>query len=145
MGIVTKNAIMLVDFAVESIHRGMDHRFAIIDAGQKRLRPIVMTTLAMVAGMMPSAIGFGAGGEFRSPMAIAIIGGLLLSTVLSLLFVPAFFTMMDGVGRLGWKFAKHFIGADAELKFIGSKDIKASTTRNDDHPKESSTTPTAAT
>jgi multidrug efflux pump subunit AcrB len=139
MGIVTKNAIMLVDFAVETIHRGMDHRFAIIDAGQKRLRPIVMTTLAMIAGMMPSAIGLGAGGEFRSPMAIAIIGGLLFSTVLSLLFVPAFFTMMDGVGRLAWKFAKRFIGADAELKFIGGKDIKPST--NDDHSKESSTTP----
>ena len=69
MGIVTKNAIMLVDFAVESIGHGMDRDDAIVDAGQKRARPIIMTTIAMIAGMMPSALAFGAGGEFRSPMA----------------------------------------------------------------------------
>ena len=102
MGIVTKNAIMLVDFASESIHRGMDAKLAIIDAGQKRARPIVMTTIAMIAGMTPSALAFGAGGEFRSPMAIAVIGGLALATVLSLLFVPAFFTIMNNVGKLTW-------------------------------------------
>jgi multidrug efflux pump subunit AcrB len=100
MGIVTKNAIMLVDFAVEAMHGGADRTTAIIEAGQKRARPITMTTIAMVAGMAPSALAFGAGGEFRSPMAIAIIGGLLVSTLLSLLFVPAFFTIMDDVGRL---------------------------------------------
>ena len=71
---------------------------AIIDAGMKRARPIVMTTIAMVAGMVPSALAFGAGGEFRSPMAIAVIGGLMFSTVLSLLFVPAMFMMMDDLG-----------------------------------------------
>jgi multidrug efflux pump subunit AcrB len=100
MGIVTKNAIMLVDFAVEAMHGGADRTTAIIEAGRKRARPITMTTIAMVAGMAPSALAFGAGGEFRSPMAIAIIGGLLVSTLLSLLFVPAFFTIMDDVGRL---------------------------------------------
>ena len=100
MGIVTKNAIMLVDFAVEAMHGGADRTTAIIEAGRKRARPIMMTTIAMVAGMAPSALAFGAGGEFRSPMAIAIIGGLLVSTLLSLLFVPAFFTIMDDVGRL---------------------------------------------
>ena len=100
MGIVTKNAIMLVDFAVEAMHGGVDHTTAIIEAGRKRARPIMMTTIAMVAGMAPSALAFGAGGEFRSPMAIAIIGGLLVSTFLSLLFVPAFFTIMDDTGRL---------------------------------------------
>jgi multidrug efflux pump subunit AcrB len=100
MGIVTKNAIMLVDFAVEAMHGGADRTTAIIEAGQKRARPIMMTTIAMVAGMAPSALAFGAGGEFRSPMAIAIIGGLLVSTLLSLLFVPAFFTIMDDLGRL---------------------------------------------
>ncbi len=95
MGIVTKNAIMLVDFAVESIHHGMSREAAIIDAGQKRARPIVMTTIAMVAGMLPSALAFGIGGEFRSPMAIAVIGGLIFSTLLSLVFVPAVFVLVS--------------------------------------------------
>ena len=100
MGIVTKNAIMLVDFAVETMHTGVDRKSAIIEASRKRARPIVMTTIAMAAGMAPSALAFGAGGEFRSPMAIVVIGGLLASTLLSLLFVPAFFTIMDDLGRL---------------------------------------------
>ena len=109
MGIVTKNAIMLVEFAVESIRNGKTREDAIIDAGMKRARPIVMTTIAMAAGMMPSALAFGAGGEFRSPMALAVIGGLLFSTVLSLVFVPAMFMMMDDVGELIWRFAKRLI------------------------------------
>jgi hypothetical protein len=98
MGIVTKNAIMLVDFAVEAMHgartHDRDHR-----SGSKRARPITMTTIAMVAGMAPSALAFGAGGEFRSPMAIAIIGGPRLDLAVAA-FVPAFFTIMDDVGRL---------------------------------------------
>ena len=109
MGIVTKNAIMLVDFAIESMHKGVDRTTAIIDAGQKRARPIIMTTIAMVAGMLPSALALGAGGEFRSPMAIAVIGGLILSTFLSLLFVPALFTVMDDVGRLTWRVFGRFV------------------------------------
>ena len=100
MGIVTKNAIMLVEFAVESIREGKPRDEAIIDAGMKRARPIVMTTIAMAAGMMPSALAFGAGGEFRSPMALAVIGGLMFSTVLSLVFVPAMFMVMDDLGAL---------------------------------------------
>ncbi len=114
MGIVSKNAIMLVDFAVEAIHHGMDRTAAIIDAGKKRARPIVMTTIAMAAGMAPSALGFGMGGEFRSPMAIAVVGGLLVSTFLSLLFVPAFFTMMDDLGILSGRLFGRFIGAADE-------------------------------
>jgi Cu/Ag efflux pump CusA len=100
MGIVTKNAIMLVDFAVEEIARGTDRITALLEAGRKRARPIVMTTIAMAAGMLPSAYALGDGGEFRSPMAIAVIGGLLVSTVLSLVFVPSFFTVMDDLSRL---------------------------------------------
>jgi multidrug efflux pump subunit AcrB len=100
LGIVTKNAIMLVDFAIEGMHAGVDRTAAILDAGHKRARPIVMTTIAMAAGMAPSALAVGAGGEFRSPMAIAVIGGLLVSTVLSLVFVPALFVIMDDLGRL---------------------------------------------
>ncbi len=102
MGIVTKNAIMLVDFAVEEVAKGVPRFDAVIDAGRKRARPIVMTTLAMVAGMIPSAMAIGDGGEFRAPMAIAVIGGLLVSTVLSLVFVPSFFTVMDDIGNLIW-------------------------------------------
>jgi multidrug efflux pump subunit AcrB len=115
MGIVTKNAIMLVDFTIEMIREGVDRSAALVDAGMKRARPIIMTTIAMVAGMVPSALGFGAGGEFRSPMAIAVIGGLILSTFLSLVFVPAFFALMDDVARLIWRISSRFIGkADEE-------------------------------
>jgi multidrug efflux pump subunit AcrB len=109
MGIVTKNAIMLVEFAVESMRDGKTREYAIIDAGMKRARPIVMTTIAMAAGMMPSALAFGAGGEFRSPMALAVIGGLIFSTILSLVFVPAMFMLMDDIGTLIWRFAKRLI------------------------------------
>ena len=115
MGIVTKNAIMLVDFAIESMHAGMDRNLAIVDAGQKRARPIIMTTIAMIAGMIPSALAFGAGGEFRSPMAIAVIGGLTVSTMLSLIFVPAFMAMMDDIGRFIWRFGSRLIDSEKEM------------------------------
>lgn len=97
MGIVTKNAIMLVEFGIEAMSHGVNKRDAMLDAGHKRARPIVMTTIAMTAGMVPSALAFGMGGEFRAPMAIAVIGGLLVSTLLSLLFVPALFSVMEAV------------------------------------------------
>jgi len=103
MGIVTKNAIMLVDFAVEAIAHGMGRTEALVEAGRKRARPIVMTTIAMAAGMLPSALGMGDGGGFRSPMAIAVIGGLIVSTLLSLVFVPAVFTVMDDLGRVTFR------------------------------------------
>jgi multidrug efflux pump subunit AcrB len=114
MGIVTKNAIMLVEFAIEAIRTGKRREEAMIDAGMKRARPIVMTTIAMVAGMMPSALAVGAGGEFRSPMALAVIGGLLFSTVLSLVFVPAMFMVMDDIGNVIWRFGKRLIVSHAE-------------------------------
>jgi len=116
MGIVTKNAIMLVEFAVEAIREGKRRDEAIIDAGMKRARPIVMTTIAMAAGMMPSALAFGAGGEFRSPMALAVIGGLVFSTVLSLVFVPAMFMMMDDLGAFIWRFGKLLLASHAETE-----------------------------
>jgi len=106
MGIVTKNAIMLVDFAVEAIAQGSGRTEALVEAGRKRARPIVMTTIAMAAGMAPSALGLGDGGGFRSPMAIAVIGGLVVSTLLSLVFVPAVFTVLDDVGRLTFRLFK---------------------------------------
>ncbi|WP_342105269.1 efflux RND transporter permease subunit [Methylobacterium sp. SI9] len=110
MGVVTKNAIMLVDFAVEQIRAGVDRNEAIVDAGRKRARPIVMTTIAMAAGMVPSALAYGIGGEFRAPMAVAVIGGLLVSTVLSLVFVPAIFVLMDDLSRLLKRLFGRFIG-----------------------------------
>src|SRR3974390_2549830 len=127
MGIVTKNAIMLVEFAIEAMRDGKPRDEAIIDAGMKRARPIVMTTIAMVAGMMPSALAFGAGGEFRSPMALAVIGGLLFSTVLSLVFVPAMFMVMDDIGELIWRFGKRLLsssGGEQAASAEQSKDHK---------------------
>jgi len=114
MGIVTKNAIMLVDFAVEEMKRGIARTEAIVDAGRKRARPIIMTTIAMVGGMLPSAYGMGSGGEFRAPMAIAVIGGLISSTLLSLVFVPAVFAVMDDVAHLGWRIFSRFVGPTGE-------------------------------
>jgi hydrophobe/amphiphile efflux-1 (HAE1) family protein len=121
MGIVTKNAIMLIDFTIEAMHHGVDRTAAVIDACRKRARPIIMTTIAMVAGMAPSALAFGAGGEFRSPMAIAVIGGLLVSTFLSLFFVPAFFTIMDDLGLLVGRVFGRFVGkADEPAQATGA-------------------------
>ena len=100
IGIVAKNAIMLVDFAVRSRDAGMGRHAALVEAGRKRARPIVMTSIAMIAGMLPSAFGLGDGGEFRAPMAIGVIGGLTASTVLSLVFVPAFYLVMDDAETL---------------------------------------------
>jgi Cu/Ag efflux pump CusA len=115
MGIVTKNAIMLVDFAIEEIARGVPRYTAIVDAGRKRARPIVMTTIAMVGGMLPSALAVGAGGEFRSPMAIAVMGGLIVSTMLSLVFVPAVFIVVDDLAKFLWRGFGRFVGqADEE-------------------------------
>jgi multidrug efflux pump subunit AcrB len=105
MGIVTKNAILLVDFAIEMRNRGMSRFEAMIEAGHKRARPIVMTSIAMSAGMLPSALGVGEGGSFRAPMATAVIGGIIVSTVLSLVVVPSFFLIMDDLQRLlTWAF-----------------------------------------
>ncbi len=95
MGIVTKNSILLVDYAILARGAGMGRFDALVDACHKRSRPIVMTTIAMGAGMMPLALGWGADPSFRSPMAVAVIGGLITSTLLSLLVVPAAFTFID--------------------------------------------------
>ncbi|SEF34870.1 efflux RND transporter permease subunit [Variovorax sp. NFACC27] len=96
MGIVTKNSILLVEYAILARReRGLGRFEALIDACHKRARPIVMTTIAMGAGMLPNALGLGAEPSFRQPMAIVVIGGLLTSTVLSLLVVPVVFTFVD--------------------------------------------------
>ncbi|MSR22785.1 MAG: efflux RND transporter permease subunit [Gemmatimonadetes bacterium] len=100
MGLVTKNAILLVDNANERRKQGTDRRAALVEAGRVRLRPILMTTLAMIAGMLPIAIGTGEGAGFRAPMARAVIGGLITSTMLTLVVVPVAYTYADDLG--GW-------------------------------------------
>jgi HAE1 family hydrophobic/amphiphilic exporter-1 len=98
MGLVTKNAILLIDFANQARRRGQSRREALVDAGELRLRPIVMTTLAMIFGMLPTALALGDGGEFRAPMARAVIGGLITSTLLTLVVVPVVYTYLDDFG-----------------------------------------------
>jgi HAE1 family hydrophobic/amphiphilic exporter-1 len=95
MGLVTKNAILLVDYSKVLRGRGQERREALINAGRTRLRPILMTTLAMIFGMLPLALGLGAGAEMRAPMARAVIGGLITSTPLTLLVVPVVYTVLE--------------------------------------------------
>ena len=106
-GIVAKNSILLVDFAVEMINHGMTKNEAIYEAGHKRAQPIVMTTVAMVAGMVPIAISLTGDGSWRAPMGVTVIGGLLFSTLLTLILVPAFFSIAIDIEKaLGARFTK---------------------------------------
>jgi multidrug efflux pump subunit AcrB len=105
MGIATKNSILLIDYIILARNEhGLNRWDAVLDAGHKRARPIVMTTIAMGAGMMPIALGFGTDPSFRQPMAIVVIGGLITSTFLSLLVIPVLYTYVDdavqALGRL---------------------------------------------
>lgn len=109
MGIVTKNAIMLLDFAMEREAHGLTRTEAVVAACSERVRPIVMTTLAMVGGMIPSAIGVGDGGEFRAPLAIAVIGGLLASTLLSLVVIPSLHLIVSDLGDRIARFFRPFL------------------------------------
>jgi hydrophobic/amphiphilic exporter-1 (mainly G- bacteria), HAE1 family len=95
MGLVAKNAILLLDAARALEAEGMDREEALMMAGRKRLRPILMTTFALIAGMLPVAIGVGEGGEFYRPMAVAIIGGTITSTMLTLLVIPSFYDSIE--------------------------------------------------
>ncbi|MGE3342009.1 MAG: efflux RND transporter permease subunit, partial [Vicinamibacterales bacterium] len=102
MGIVAKNAILLIDFAKMAEAAGMPRREALIEAGRQRLRPILMTTFALTAGMVPVALGIGEGADFRAPLGRAVIGGVLASTVLTLLVIPTFYDILAGTrARLG--------------------------------------------
>ncbi|WP_346354791.1 efflux RND transporter permease subunit [Azotosporobacter soli] len=103
MGLVTKNAILLLDFAKQQIEQGVARNQALIEAAVVRLRPIMMTTVAMIAGMLPLAFGVGPGAESRSPMAHAIIGGLITSTLLTLVVVPIMYTFLDDLRQRIYK------------------------------------------
>jgi HAE1 family hydrophobic/amphiphilic exporter-1 len=95
MGLVAKNAILLLDCARKEEEKGVDREEALMHAGRTRLRPILMTTFALIAGMLPVAIGMGEGGEFYRPMAVAIIGGTITSTLLTLLVIPTFYDSIE--------------------------------------------------
>ena len=118
MGIVTKNSILLVEYAIVERRKGVSRFDALVDACHKRSRPIVMTTIAMGAGMLPLAMGFGADPSFRSPMAIAVIGGLITSTLLSLLVVPVVFTYVDDAQRQLWRMVSAIKRAPAAVPSV---------------------------
>ena len=110
LGIVAKNSILLIDFALEEMIKGVDSLVAIEDAGHKRAQPIVMTTVAMVAGMVPTALSISGDASWRAPMGIVVIGGLILSTVLTLLIVPASFSLAVGIEKwLGPKLGRRLL------------------------------------
>jgi HAE1 family hydrophobic/amphiphilic exporter-1 len=119
MGLVTKNAILLVDFTKVLRRRGMDRRAALITAGRTRLRPIIMTTTAMIFGMLPLFFALGKGAEFRAPMARAVVGGLITSTLLTLIVVPVVYTFLDDFAMwlqrrmAGAKFESHEVAKGA--------------------------------
>ncbi len=116
LGIVAKNSILLVDFAIEEIGHGVPKMAAILDAGHKRAQPILMTTIAMVAGMLPTALSFSGDGAWRQPMAVTVIGGLTMSTLLTLLIVPAAFSIaVDIEGWLGPRLRRSVLTLDDHL------------------------------
>jgi multidrug efflux pump subunit AcrB len=117
-GIVAKNSILLVDFAVEMMNHGMEKNAAIWEAGHKRAQPIVMTTVAMVAGMLPTAISISGDNSWRAPMGITVIGGLIFSTVLTLLLVPSYFSIAISLETRLAAVLKRLVGSDAHVTAI---------------------------
>ena len=109
MGLSAKNSILLVEFAIEAERAGVERRDALIAACTERSRPIVMTTVAMIMGMMPTALGIGQGAEWRQPMSVAVIGGLVSSTILSLVLVPTFYEIFDDLETWLKRLASRFI------------------------------------
>ena len=117
LGIVAKNSILLIDFALEEMEKGVSKFDAIVDAGRKRAQPIVMTTVAMVAGMVPTTLALSGDASFRQPMGITVIGGLILSTVLTLVLVPACFSLaLGGERELGRRLARRFLTYDPDAE-----------------------------
>ena len=113
MGLVTKNAILLIDFIKQARARGIERNEAVRQAAATRLRPIMMTSLAMILGMMPVAMSLGAGTEWRAPMAHAMIGGLITSTLLTLVAVPVIYTLLDDL--IQWRRGRHAEKVEAQI------------------------------
>lgn len=121
LGIVAKNSILVIDFALEEMEKGVPKKEAIIDAGHKRAQPIVMTTVAMVAGMVPTALSLSGDAAWRAPMGITVIGGLMLSTVLTLVIVPAIFSLAIGLESwIGPKLGRGLLTYKPEHKHGGA-------------------------
>jgi len=128
-GIVAKNSILLIDFAIVEMAQGKEKLAAITEAGHKRAQPIVMTTVAMVAGMVPTALSLGGDGGWRAPMGLVVIGGLTLSTLLTLLIVPAGFSLADGLEkRVGPWLGRRVLSYDGEKE---RRNVAARGNRND--------------
>jgi len=107
VGLVVKNSILLVDYTNKLREQGLSMKEAVLQAGPVRLRPILMTAISTIAGVLPVAIGLGTGGEVRAPMAIAVIGGLTTSTFLTLFVVPATYTLLNDIsGKLKYNISK---------------------------------------
>jgi HAE1 family hydrophobic/amphiphilic exporter-1 len=98
MGLVTKNSILLVEYALQAREQGLSRQEALLKAAHDRVRPILMTTIAMIAGMLPIALSIGEGTERLSPMAMAVVGGLITSTLLTLVIIPVAYTFVDDIG-----------------------------------------------
>jgi multidrug efflux pump subunit AcrB len=111
LGIVNKNAILIVDYTNQLKRSGLNQREALLTAAPLRLRPIVMTTLSTILGMLPIALGWGAGAELRQPMAVAIIGGLTTSTILSLIVVPVLYSLIDDLETFLGRSWQRFLGS----------------------------------
>jgi multidrug efflux pump subunit AcrB len=126
MGIVAKNSILLIDFAIEETNLGKDRTTSILEAAHKRAQPIVMTTIAMVAGMIPISLGLAGDASFRAPMGVAVIGGLVTSTLLTLLIVPAIYTLVDDLERkVGRRFSK-LLTTNEPLPIAGQQTVHIS-------------------
>jgi multidrug efflux pump subunit AcrB len=127
MGLVTKNAILLVDFANHGQREGKSQFAALMEAGQVRLRPILMTTLAMIFGMLPMALGLGEGAENQAPMGRAVIGGVITSTLLTLVVVPVAYTYLDSFGKRvkRWFQKGHEVDAEPDSLVADSKEQTA--------------------
>jgi len=123
MGLSAKNSILLVEFAIERERNGMGRNEALFAACSERARPIIMTTVAMIMGMAPTALGIGQGAEWRQPMAICVIGGLIASTILSLVMVPVFYEIFDDAEKwLKRKFARILTPVEERPKVVPTAD-----------------------
>jgi len=140
MGLVTKNSILLVDYALINVQEGKPLYRAVLESGVARLRPILMTTIAMIAGMVPIAMGIGAGSEVRSPMAIAVIGGLMTSTLLTLVVIPVIFTY---VYRFQTRLFQRFGGLSHHREAEGMNVHNGSSARPQVRPRQQQQFPAA--
>ncbi len=136
MGVVTKNSILLVDYAIMNLQEGKKQREALLEAGLSRLRPIMMTSLATIAGIIPLALGIGAGSEVRQPMGVAILGGFTTSTLLTLVVVPVIFTYIDSFQRWIVDTAKYGFGKKRHRKMVAVEQVVSLPPAREEPPSE---------